>query len=230
MYIYMHHKQQHKIDLSSLTKLPIPQGFTMLGIDVSHHNGDINWEAVKVQGVTFAYIKATEGTILTDKHCSSNYHDAKEAGIKVGMYHFFRFREGGKEQAQYFLDNITYQKGDLPPVIDIEYSCNNICNISKQVVLDRIARLKQFDSLVYCRLLIHPIIYTNKECYEHLIRNHFPDNDLWLCNLSAEPSEEEYPNWVIWQHSHKGTVVGIPAKVDMDVFYADKEEFNTWLE
>lgn len=224
---YCTRKEEKHIDLTHIKQAPIPDGFSVLGIDVSHHNGDIDWEAVKAQGVSFAYIKATEGESITDKNYDSNYQSAKENGLTAGMYHFFLFKKDGAEQASFFLKKLQYEKGDLPPVVDVEYSPWNIRNLKK--AKERVRELVRFDSVVYKELAIHPIIYTNKECYEDLIRDRFPENDLWLCDLSDIPDDDSYPNWIFWQHNHKGKLTGVDSKVDMNVFYAGKEDFEEWL-
>lgn len=226
---YCNRKSRQHSDPLTLHHVRIPEGFSVLGVDVSHHNGDINWKEVKAQGIVFAYIKASEGVELTDKNYVDNYTEAKNNGIVPGMYHFFIFKEDGILQAKYFLEKLHYRKGDLPPAVDVEYSSSNKRNTEKAVIKERITELRQFDSVIYAKKHFHPVLYTNKECYEDLIRDKFPNNDLWLCNLSEAPDDNMYPNWVLWQHSHKGKLSGLKSKTDMNVFYSTKEEFRNWL-
>ncbi|KAF9550608.1 hypothetical protein CPC08DRAFT_322352 [Agrocybe pediades] len=100
------------------------------GIDVSHWQGNINWGAVKSSGVSFAYIKATEGTTYKDPQFSSNYVGATNVGIIRGGYHFARPSESsGAAQANFFLANGGDWSGDgrtLPGGLDLEAGCSGL--------------------------------------------------------------------------------------------------------
>ena len=77
--------------------------YPVKGIDVSHHNGTIDWRAVADDGVKFAYIKATEGKDFQDDRFITNCREATAAGIVCGAYHYFRLGTPGLEQAQNFI-------------------------------------------------------------------------------------------------------------------------------
>ncbi len=204
--------------------------YEVRGVDVSHHNGRVNWTKVADQGVLFAYIKITEGSSHMDRQAKRNLKKAAESGIGVGVYHFFAFRRNGVEQANYFLSKLKNVKMDLPPAIDVEYAKINKKSYSKSVN-DRLARnIALFDSVVYACTGQRCVIYTNKECYEDVIKGRFPDNDLWICNLTEEPDNIKYPNWVMWQHSHRGELEGIKTDVDLNVFHAPREKYLKWLD
>lgn len=217
-------KKQH-----ASTSLAVPKGYRLAGIDVSHHNGPIDWASVKEQGVTFAYLKTTEGLTKIDKDYDEDYDLVKEQEMYVGSYHFFLFNRDGAKQAQFFLENMRFEEGDLPPVVDVEYSPFNIRCMNKKVLQERLKQLDRFDSVVYSKTNRHIVIYTNKQGYEDLIRGNFKDCELWLCDLSGEPNEEKYPDWVIWQYCHKGSVDGIQTKVDMNVFRENMDTFDDWI-
>ena len=70
--------------------------------------------------VSFIYIKATEGTTVRNAYFATDYANSRKHGYKTGAYHFFSTRTAGKSQGYYFLQNTRYNKGDLPPVLDIE--------------------------------------------------------------------------------------------------------------
>lgn len=94
------------------------------GLDVSHHQGEIDWESVRADGITFAYVKATEGGDHIDRLFNRNAVEATAAGLRVGAYHFFTFCRSGREQAVHFLGVAPPQPDWLPPAIDIEYAGN----------------------------------------------------------------------------------------------------------
>ena len=103
---------------------PDPEKFAVLGIDISAHNGDINFEKVAADGISFVIIKATEGGTFKDKKFVENLQKARAAGLKVGAYHFFRFDTPGYMQGLNFLNSLRGRKLDLPVAIDIEECAN----------------------------------------------------------------------------------------------------------
>lgn len=206
-----------------------PCGYQIAGIDISHHNGNIDWPEIKKQGVHFAYLKTTEGETKLDKDYQEDYALAKEHELLVGSYHFFLFNKDGVKQAKFFLSKLRYEQGDLPPVVDVEYSPWNKRNMSKKVLKSRLRELARFDSVIFRKTNRHVLIYTNKQGYEDMIRGNFPDNELWICDLSSEPDEEKYPNWVIWQYSHKGKIEGLQTNVDLNVFHSDSHCLEKWI-
>ena len=99
--------------------------FPVVGIDVSSHQGKINWKEVYSSKINFAFIKATEGETFVDKRFKYNFSNAKKNKIIVGAYHFFRFNKGGKEQAYNFINNVSLTPMDFPPVLDVELHGGN---------------------------------------------------------------------------------------------------------
>ncbi|GAB1403428.1 hypothetical protein MASR1M74_06060 [Lentimicrobium sp.] len=105
--------------------VPIPRVYTIYGIDVSHHQGKINWTEVAEKDISgkhisFVFIKATEGVTRQDRHFMHNWKKAGEAGLIRGAYHFFHPSRDAAAQAENFIKNVQLQPGDLPPVLDIE--------------------------------------------------------------------------------------------------------------
>ncbi|KAF8636215.1 hypothetical protein AX17_003701 [Amanita inopinata Kibby_2008] len=110
----------------SATPIEFDKRSTPYGIDVSSYQGNVNWSTVKANGLTFAYIKATEGTGYTNPYFSSQYTGATKAGFIRGGYHFARPDiSTGATQANYFLAHGGGWSGDgitLPGALDIEYN------------------------------------------------------------------------------------------------------------
>lgn len=104
------------------------------GIDVSRYQGNIDWAKVKASGMTFVFIKATEGQTYTDPNYQKNVIGALAAGLMVGTYHFFRATstDGAKAEAAHYANTLNKVGGakalQLPPVMDYE---NNPGNLSK---------------------------------------------------------------------------------------------------
>ena len=101
-----------------------PDRYPIHGIDVSHHQGAIDWKKVAGDGVAFAYLKATEGGDHRDRTFARNWREARAAGIAVGAYHFFTFCRPGAEQAANVLAVVPAAPDALPPAVDLEFGGN----------------------------------------------------------------------------------------------------------
>src|SRR5689334_3908175 len=97
---------------------------SLRGIDVSHHQGVVDWGRVGKSDVAFAILKATEGGDYVDETFTRNLAGAGAAGLVVGAYHFFTFCRPGAEQAANFLRVVPRDRPMLPPVVDIEFVGN----------------------------------------------------------------------------------------------------------
>lgn len=189
-------------------------GYTTHGIDLSSHNGDVNFDKVKASGIGFALLKASEGGDFRDKNFTRNYNAAKASGLAVGTYHFFRFDVDGITQAQNFLSIIGNRQFDFPLVIDIEEHGNPYVFIKSKVV----RRLK--DMIDYMTIKGYKVmIYTNEHGYHKFIKNRFDKFPLWICTFSLPKMK-----WTIWQYSHRGSVPGIEGDVDLNVLYNKKQD------
>ena len=136
-----------------------PEGYEIRGIDISHYQGDIDWELlqnamIEKCPIRFILIKATEGTDRIDPKFKENFRQAKEYGFIRGAYHFWSNKSSARSQAYFFLNNVYLQDGDLPPVLDIEHK-------PKDVSLEDFQR----DVLTWLHIVedkyhVKPIIYT----------------------------------------------------------------------
>ncbi len=198
--------------------------YTVKGIDISAHNGEIDFERVARDGVQFAFIKISEGATWRDSKFEENYHKATSAGIKVGVYHFFRFDVEGWRQSVNLLRALGHRHLDLPVAIDIE-EWGNPENYSTKEVIENV---KSLIDLIR-RSGREAIIYTNKKGYSKFIRNHFDDTMLWICSFT-DPAMAEDSRWTIWQYSHKGKIDGIDGDTDLCTFNVPViGDFSQWL-
>jgi len=198
------------------------------GIDVSHHNPILNWENVMEQNISFAYMKATEGNSHLDRNYEFNYELARKTNIRVGSYHFYTFALSGDEQANHFLKTAKFNSGDLIPAIDVEHSPANPYSKDKEFTAMVIRELKVMENRLYEHFGVHPVIYTNKDCYKLYIKGNFPENIIWMCDLHNEPSKD-IENWRIWQFSHKGELSGIDGHIDLNYYRYTFSEFKELL-
>lgn len=201
----------------------IPDQYSVHGIDVSYYQGNIDWQAVKkveVDGikVDFVFIKATEGLTKVDPTFHRNWREAAKAGLLCGAYHFFRPQQAGKAQARFFLQVANYEKGDLPPVVDIE-ELNGVSPAKMR------KELTAFIEYVKKETGKSPIIYTGLKFYEDYLRNYYNEELLWLAHYyKKELRIGSSENWRFWQHSDKATITGINHVVDFNSFRGSKEE------
>lgn len=91
------------------------------GIDLSHHQTKIEWDALANEAPDFVFIKATEGTSHSDTKFEENWERLHKLNVRRGAYHFFSFKSDGATQAQNFINNVKLESGDLPPVLDAEF-------------------------------------------------------------------------------------------------------------
>lgn len=207
--------------------IPVPSNFVIHGIDVSHHQDDINWDLVKSMQVGdikigFAFIKATEGVGRVDSHFNENWFRAKDAGMCRGAYHFFLASKSGKLQAQNFIDVVNLKKGDLPPVLDVEQTYG--------VPAERLRReVKIFLQTTEQYYGVKPIIYTNVDFYKQYLDKQFDDYPLWVAHYLRQDTPRIKREWIFWQHSEGGRVNGVSYKVDFNVFNGDSAAFKNLL-
>lgn len=194
---------------------------TASGIDVSHFQGNVNWEEVKTTRFKFAYSKATQGMGFVDPKFAVNENGSGKVGLHHGAYHFYIAGDDPMKQAQLFiktckeLDNNT-----LPPMLDLEQGGVQKAVNPKQFQQDVFTWLKEVEAA----LNIKPIIYTNTP-FSNQYLNHpdFANYPLWLAEYGVK--EPRIPNtwtqkgWFIWQRTDR-------AKVENSVTTFDGDTLN----
>lgn len=185
------------------------------GIDVSHHQGPIDWPVVRRQGMAFAYVKATEGRDWSDRLHAENMRAARAAGILAGAYHFFSFCRDGEEQARNFLAHADIRSGDLLPVLDVE-TAGNCSGGPDPRRLHR--EVKAFLDAVERGLGQRPLIYTTYWFHLRHMGREFEGERFWIRNLYWKPGRGM--NWVFWQHAVEG-LPGVRGEVDQNEFAYD---------
>lgn len=193
---------------------PDTELYPVRGIDISAHNGRIDFERVKKAGYDFVIIKATEGTDFKDTMFVDNLRRARHAGLKVGAYHFFRFDTDGELQAINLMHSLRNRKFDFPTVVDIE-RFGNPDGHEASIIISRLrTMLSHLDKEGFDILL-----YSNKDDYERFIKGNFSDYPLWICSFTEPAPDLE---WTVWQYSHRGKIDGVEGKVDLNTI---KTEF-----
>jgi lysozyme len=194
--------------------------YAVHGIDISRHQSKVNWDAVAAEGISFAFVKATEGRRYSDTFYCRNWAEMQRVGIKRGAYHFFRPSIDAKEQADNFIATVDMQYGDLPPVVDVE--------LDDDMPREEVAKqLKMWLYLVELRYSIRPIIYTHYKFYNKFIAGEFDKYPIWIAKYGGEaPRLGGQARWWFWQYGNRGKVKGIDGYVDFNVFYDTREELE----
>ncbi|MGN2371951.1 GH25 family lysozyme [Clostridium cagae] len=185
----------------------------MNGIDVSNHNGDIDFNKVKEDNIELVYIKATEGTTYQDQYLSKHYKGAKGAGLKTGFYHFLVGSSNPETQAENFYNNIKDKENDLKPCLDIEVSNFNVMDYSLRFI-------KKFESLCELQLCIYTSPYFANENLDSRIGKY----QCWIAHYNVEnPMKTKIwgSNYAGHQFTESGKIKGIDTNVDINTFTAN---------
>lgn len=201
----------------------IPKGYSIYGIDVSHHQDRISWSRLK-EGtpgeppISFAYMKATEGSSHCDTRFEENWKSAKENGFIRGAYHYFSTKSPGAKQAQLFIGKVKLEPGDLPPMVDIEDEPGNPAEFRRE--------LKIFIDTLEKHYKVKPIIYTYKKFHDkHISGDIFGNYPLWIAQYNTKrPGIDR--EWILWQCTENGRLPGIRQKVDINIFNGTIEELQ----
>lgn len=200
------------------------------GIDVSHHNGNIDFKLVAADGISFVFIKATQGKSFRSTKFLQFVRDAKAAGLLIGAYHYVDDSAGSveaaKAEAQNFYKAIQDAGGigtfDLPPVMDYESNKNGH---SKATIT---AVAKTFLEEIHKLTGVKPLVYT----YPAFIGNFkgLSSYPLWIARYSTQtPADASgWTRWDFWQYSDGAAggylprgnrkVDGISGSVDLNEF------------
>lgn len=201
------------------------------GIDVSKWDGNIKWEKTKKSGVSFVFIKATEGKDFLDNSFSKNWQNAHISGIPHAPYHFYHFCSSADEQADWFIRNVPRESVYLPPVIDVEWNpMSKTCPYRPDPQIIR-QEMKRFMNRIQGYYKKRPIIYTSVDFYREVLSNHFHDYPFWVRSVAAHP-DITYSNrkWLFWQYTSTGVVPGIDTKkTDINVFSGSLNKWYDWL-
>lgn len=207
--------------------IAIPDNYQIHGIDVSRYQGRVSWKMVKEMEdnnirIGFVFIKATQGLSMVDPMFNRNWRESAKTGIIHGAYHYFMADKSGKDQARHFIDHVSLQNKDLPPVLDIEETMGML----PSVIRKNVAEWLQTIELYY---KVKPIIYTNIHFYERYLAGQFDEYPLWIAHYRQTQQPRIFRPWTFWQHNEEGNVNGIASRVDFNTFNGDSADFKNLL-
>jgi len=199
------------------------------GIDLSSHNGEVDFSRVVRAGVKYAWIKVTEGTTHVNPGFQKKFEDARRAGLIVGAYHFARpdtyagDPKDWKNEADNFLKQLEVvglECGDLVPVVDLEQGLKTDDNHNCEWYLNWL-------DYVGCQTKTRPVVYTARWAWQLYImkgsnelQNQLSTYPLWLASYNEGVQPERtttlWNKWDIWQYTGSGTVPGVTGRCDQN--------------
>lgn len=195
---------------------PVPaRGPVVIGADISHFQGRINWRKVKDAGIVFVFSKCTEYTL--DDTYLNNQAGARANGIIFGAYDFFHPSRDPEAQAAQFIQRAKLLPGDLPPMMDWEVTDKT------PAASDRANGRKWLD-VVENNYGVKAVLYSFPYFFQVLALDaSFSQNPFYVAHpyVQAPLVPAPFKNWTFWQKSFRGSIDGISAKVDMDEFNGD---------
>jgi lysozyme len=191
---------------------PDRDDFPIRGIDVSHHQGDIDWAQVAKDDIAFAYIKASEGHSFNDPAFARNWAGAGTVGLSRGAYHYFNLCKPGAEQAANFLKVLPEDQNMLAPMLDLEVPEDCADQLSVDDVLQEVS---QFAAIVEQKAGKRVIFYAPEEFFLTYLKGRGLNRRLWVRSVWRSPSYAK--DWLIWQYHDRGAVKGISGNVDLNV-------------
>lgn len=207
-----------------------PKRYPVHGIDASRYQGAIDWQTSAASGVSFAYLKATEGGDGLDTAFAANWQGAAQAGIPRGAFHYFYFCRPATEQARWFIRNVPRSPRALPPVLDMEWTPFSPTCTLRPNASDVRAEAETFLDALERHYGQRPLIYTSPDFYADNQLWRVPRAEFWLRSVADHPSNI-YPNqaWTFWQYSSTGGVSGVRGTVDINAFAGSVGAWQAWL-
>jgi len=208
---------------------PSKSRYPVRGVDVSHYQGDINWETLASQDISFAFIKATEGSSSVDSNFAYNYEQAQTTNLRIGAYHFFSYDSEGRTQAENFIANVEKMEGMLPPVVDLEFYGDKEINLPvRENVHEQLdVLLKELEDYYGMK----PMIYATEKSYSLYLSGAYKDYDIWIRNVISKPHISDGRKWTFWQYTNRGRLKGYEGEepyIDINVFNGTEQEFERY--
>lgn len=189
------------------------------GIDISHHQRNINWKEIALNKPNFVFLKSTEGSTHVDSKYSEYRKKFEDLSILTGAYHFFSYSSDGKSQALHFLKNSNLATGNLRPVLDVEFKKNMS---AKQ---DIIKNINQFIATTIEKTGTAPIIYCEYDYYKKYLKgNLIVECEYWISDFWREPR----CTYVFWQKTDKFKHAAFNSTIDYNTFNGSRLELNAY--
>jgi len=207
-----------------------PAKYPMHGTDVSKYQREVDWAEARDSGISFAFIKATEGGDRVDDRFIRHWQGAKGAGVPRAAYHFYYFCRSAADQARWFIRNVPKERGALPPVLDMEWNPDSPTCKKRPDAQTVQSEMRVWLEMIERHYGQKPVIYTSIDFYEDNRLSTFQAYPYWLRSVAGHPSSRygRQP-WTFWQYTGTGVVPGIEGNADINVFNGSAAAWRKWV-
>ena len=182
------------------------------GIDLSHYQGDVFWDAVGQGNVSYVYLKASEGGDHIDDKYLRNIELAHREGLMVGAYHFYRPQVPQQTQLRNFMAQCRPEDQDLIPMVDVETRGG----LPAEAFRDSLFAFLHLMEEAYKQ---KPLVYTGANFYDHYLLGLLGDYKVMIAQYTErEPVLKDDLDFLLWQYTAKGRLEGIDGHVDKSRF------------
>ncbi len=181
------------------------------GIDISNHQGPIDWRRVPADDIDIAYIKSTEGRAWVDASYARNWRESGDAGLRRGAYHFFTLCAPGVAQAENFLRTAPPDPAALPPSVDLELRGNCSARPSREELYRELDAFLADVERAWGRKVL---LYVGPEWEKEYPVYERGGRPLWLPRFGFPPYVDR---WAMWQLHGRANVDGVQGGVDFNV-------------
>lgn len=181
--------------------------------------------------ISFVYIKSTEGVSIRNKYYLGDYVQSRRHGYKTGTYHFFSHKSSAQSQAMFFIQNSRYQKGDLPPVLDVEPSPSQVAAMGGGDAM--LAKVRRWMETIEKYYKVRPILYVSHTFVNRYLNSHYHDGNyikanyhVWIARYGEYKPDVHL---LFWQLCPDGRVAGIRFPVDINIFNGYADSFGEFV-
>ncbi len=200
---------------------PMKKEYKLMGISVSSKQGSISWDAVAMQNIDFAFIRATEGESLVDEYFSTSFDDALSAGIEAAPLHDFTFTSSGKDQAAAFIETVGEKRDrQLPPVVQLRLYGKFVAVPPDKE--DVVSELSDFLEAVYEQSGLTPVNTADDEYSDAYLSDQYADYQISIRSAYSKPSDND--SFMFWLFNPKTKVNGCETDEYMDKITILKSE------
>ena len=207
-----------------------PWRYAVHGADVSKYQTSVDWRQAKASGISFAFVKATEGGDRVDDFFAEHWSATRAAGVPRSAYHFYYFCRPAAQQAAWFIRNVPRDKAALPPVLDMEWNPQSpTCKLRPPAQTVR-SEMRTFLEIIERHYGKKPIIYTSVDFFDDNGLATFHGYPYWLRSVAGHPRDKYggHP-FTFWQYTGTGVVPGIDGNADISVFNGSEAAWRKWL-